>query len=816
MFRFLFLLFILEAFFQQIIYAQNPGEAKVGRIAGKLTDATTQKPVEFASVMVLRPQDSSLVSGALTKEDGQFVIEKIAFGNYIIKIQSIGYETFKKAEINLTAEKPFYILKDVKIVSTATSTEEVIIEGEKRLIQTSIDKKIFNVSQTLVTTGGTAKDVLEQVPSVSVDNEGNISLRGSNNVTIFIDGKPSTLSGSLDNIPSNAIERVELMTNPSAKYDPQGMAGIINIVLKKERKPGYNGNISLNIGSRNKANSSASINYNYGKINLSGMYSFRYSENYSFGSSFRKQYLDDKTFFLNQENDGNTISNTHMAKLGLDYNINSKNSLGFSFTYNYNLRRQDEDLQYKEWIEPGTGFDAYARENFLNDWGNAWDGSLNYTHKFKKEGSEISFNGSVNKSYDVEDRASEWLNTSPRLDYNSRYEQQRTINSNNSIISILQADYVTPSKKENRFESGYKTTFRQFDNDFDGKQYDTIGLIWVDKSRLSNRFIYKEQVHAGYVNYAGKYKKWGYQTGLRAEQTFINTLQVVDDTANNNSYFNLFPSAYLSRKLTESQEMQLSYTRRINRPGLGTLNPFPDYADPLNLRTGNPNLKPENIDAYELGYVMHGKKMTFSSTAYARRTFNQITRLRRIDTQGISITTFSNINNSSSYGLELISTNNWKPWLSTVASANIYRTELTGTVGQKELSRGNFSYIAKISSNIKLPKKTELQLSYNYRGPQIFPQGTMKPMHGLDAAFKAQVLKGKGTLSVTASDVLNTRKFAVTSIDENFEQEFIRKWETRVVFVGFSYRFGNAKPIMQNRKRNAGDENSGGGGDMGF
>ncbi len=813
MIRQFILIFCIKVFFIQLIYAQE--NSRTGRIAGKIVDEATMKPVEFASVMILRPVDSTLVSGALSKEDGQFVIERVPFGNYIIKVQSISYAVYTLAGVTISEEKPFYVVKELKISPANTIVDEVVIQGEQRLMQTSIDKKTFNVEQTIVTQGGTAIDVMEQIPSVSVDNEGNVSLRGSTNVTIFIDGRPSTLSGSLSSIPSSSIEKVELITNPSAKYDPQGMAGIINIVLKKERKPGYNGNITLNVGNRNKANTSATINYNYGKINLSGMYSFRYSDNYSYGSSYREQYFGNQTFFLDQRNNGNSLSNTHLSKAGLDYNFNARNVAGISVTYNYNLRRNEEDLFYREWIRPGNDFEPYSRENYLRDHGNNWDIGTYYTHKLKKQGSELSFNASVSASDDVEAQNSQWINTSQRFDFRNRYALQRTVNTNYSHIGILQADYITPLSKDRKFESGYKTTIRQFDNDFGNNQFDTVSQKWNDMSRLSNQFIYKEQVHAAYAIYSGKYKKWGYQAGLRGEQTLISTLQVVNDTANNNAYFNFFPSAYLTHKLKENQELQFSYTRRINRPGLGTLNPFPDYADPLNLRLGNPNLKPENIDAYESGYILYGRKITFTTTAYLRQTFNQITRLREIDTQGVSRTTFSNISISTNYGIEFIATNTWAKWFSTVASANIYRTELRGTIGQRELDRNNFTYIAKLSSNIKLPKRTELQLSYNYRGPQVFPQGIMRPMHGLDAAVKATFLKGKGTLSFNANDVFDTRRFAVNSEDPGFNQQFIRKWETQTFFLGFSYRFGNAKPMMNNnRKRERMDE--GGGGDMGF
>lgn len=815
MIRTLPLLLLLQVFLVTSIYAQPNPQAKNGRVTGKVTDASTQKPVEFASVMLLRPADSSIASGALTSENGQFVLENVAYGKYILKVQSISYDVFLLPNVSLSAENPSGYYPKIAIKPSATEMKEVVIEGEKRLIQTSIDRKIFNVDQIATTQGGSATDVLQQVPSVSVDNDGNITLRGSGNVTIFIDGKPSTLSGSLENIPASSIEKVELLTNPSAKYDPQGMAGIINIVLKKERKPGYNGNITANVGTGNKANASTSINYNYGKANVSAMYSFRYNDVWRDGSGYRKQFLGNDIYGLEQMSRSENLSNTHMIRLGLDYTINARNSFGISGSYNNNLRRDWENITYNEWVENGLTYKPYYRKNSLRDTDDNWDASVNYLHKFLKEGREFSLLGSVSSEAETEDMLSEWQNMSGRLANDNFYALQNIINGQNNLISVLQADYITPLKNNRKFETGYKTTLRSLDNDLTGLQYDTTNFSWADKNNLSNRFKYNEQVHAAYVNYAGTYKKWGYQTGLRGEQTIINTHQFVNNVNDDQSYFNLFPSAFLTYKIKESREIQLSYSRRINRPWLGALNPFPDYADPLNLRTGNPDLKPENIDAYELGYVAYSKKMTFTSSVYLRNTFNMMTRVRSIDSSGVSTTTFANINSSANYGLELIANNNWFPWLTTTASANLFRTELSGNIGQSEVENSNFTYMAKLNANIKLPKKIDFQLSGHYHGPTIFPQGEMKPMYAADAALKAPVLKGKGTISVSLNDIFNTRRFAFYSAGPGFAQDFTFKRETRILFVGFTYRFGNAKPMQNKQPRRQMNENNGDG-DMGF
>ncbi|MGZ5282300.1 MAG: TonB-dependent receptor plug domain-containing protein, partial [Bacteroidia bacterium] len=454
MIRQLSIFLLLQAFFTTTIYAQPNQQTKTGRITGKITDANTQKPVEFASVTLLRPADSSIVSGALTSENGQFELENIAFGKYVLKVQSISYSVFLQNNISLSEENPAGYYPKIAIKPLTVEMDEVVIEGEKRLIQTSIDRKIFNVDQIATTQGGTATDVLQQVPSVAVDNDGNITLRGSGNVTIFIDGKPSTLSGSLENIPASSIEKVELLTNPSAKYDPQGMAGIINIVLKKERKPGYNGNITANVGTGNKTNASTSINYNYGKVNTSAMYSFRYNDVYRNGNSFRRQFLGEDIFALEQKSHSENLSNTHMIRLGLDYNINRRNSLGFSGSYNNNLRRDWENITYKEWIENGLNYDPYSRRNKLVDQDNNFNASINYTHKFLKEGREFSAISSVSSEAEIEDMHSQWMNTSVRMIDNNQYALQNIVNGSNNLVGTFQADYVTPLVNNRKFETG--------------------------------------------------------------------------------------------------------------------------------------------------------------------------------------------------------------------------------------------------------------------------------------------------------------------------------------------------------------------------
>jgi iron complex outermembrane recepter protein len=797
-----FLLLFAFSCFSTLVYGQS------GIIRGKVVDAGTGAPIEFATIIVFKDTDSTVVNGGSSNAEGFLLVDNLPLGKYRAKIQFLGYKPASFPDINLTPEKPVFALGQVKLLSESVEVQEVVVQGDRPMMQTSIDKKVFNVSKSLVSEGGSATDVLKQVPSVDVDVDGKISLRGSENVTILIDGKPSSITGgergaSLEHLPGNIIERVEVITNPSAKYNPEGVSGIINIVTKKNRAPGYNGQVNATAGTWNKFNGSAAINYNVGKVNLFGNYAYRHNQMNNSGTSLRRNFYSDTVFYLDQENIGAVSMNSHTLQAGLDYNVNEKNTINFSSVFNSNNRRRFEDIFYNNLDENKYLTQSFSRSNFEPSTGLSFNGNISYKHNFKKQDETLTLSGNYSAGRDMDSLIAGWFNTTK--------PGERTHSVNYNSLSTIQGDYALPLPKDSKLEAGFMGTFRDIDRDFTAENQD--GRFWLYDFDRSNHYVYDENIFAGYATYQNHIKTIGYQLSLRAEETQTKFHQEVDDSTVRRNYFSLFPGLHLSYKLNEKNELQLSYSRRINRPRVHDLNPFIDYSDPFNLRSGNPNLKPEYIDAYELGHIYQDKKMTLGSTLYYRFTHDKLTYIRTIDTStGITITTSTNAATASAAGLELIANNTWSAWFNTAASVNLFRNELQGSIEGTGYSRSNVTVNGKLTINFQLQKKTSLQLSYNYRGPMLAPQGVLLPMHGMDAGLKMSVLKNMGSLNVTLNDVFNTRKFGIKGTGQGFDVDFVRRRESRILYVGLTCRFGNGKlqPTKQKKQQRPQDN----GGDM--
>jgi outer membrane receptor protein involved in Fe transport len=820
----LFCFFIFLLFFQYIS-AQQPGfrgqgGPPVGQIKGFLIDPSTKEYIEYAAVALIRSRDSIAVHGILTDSTGKFHFTELSYGRYAIKISCIGYKNYFKDSLLIRPGKEIIDLGNLELIPVALTTEDVVIEAERGNLEIGAEKKVFNVEKNLVSQGGTAQDILQQIPSVTIDSDGQASLRGNGNVTILINGKPTALTGNsrsaiLEQIPANLIDKVEVITNPSARYDADGAAGIINIVLKQNRKPGYFGSINFNAGTNYKYNTGFTFSYGTSKFNLSTSYSFRYNEMWLNGYSFRKNSLADTFFYFDQNNNGNTIRRTHGANLSLDYRINDKNTLGLNASFNTNTNPKFEALENRYLNERKIQTDNSPRFNFEDESRLGWDFGLNYQKLFKNSEQKLIalFNYSGNRSVsEFNARQTGWL---PERYYGEI--RQRNGSKDNFDLGILQIDYLNPFKNGGRLEAGLKSIVRNIDNDFLAESYNFSSASWVNDIHLTNHFVFNEQVHAAYGIYAGKFKKIDYQAGLRLEQAFTQSEQLTQKGAYQYNYFSFFPSLHLAYKLNDLNHFQLNYSRRINRPEVSSLNPFINYTDPLNQRQGNPFLRPEYINSYELQHILYSKKLTLTSTLYYRLTTSQMVRYRYLNEAGIAITTFNNLNDGHSYGAEFIAINRWTKFWNTTASFNLFGLELKDAAITGGVARRGVSFVGKVISNFTIVKNLELQLSYDVIGPRVIPQGKFYEIHALDAALRYSLLKGKGTITFNVSDIFDTRRFRIYTESSNFQQEFMRKRESRIAYLGFNYNFGNMKPQQNNKNRRQNREGGGdSGGDMQF
>lgn len=787
---------------------------QIGHVYGKLVDANTKKPVPYASVALLKLRDSSVVTGMLTKENGEFSLESLPLGTFNMRITFMGYETVYK-KIALGPQNFDQDLGNIRLKPDAKMLGTVEVSGQKSAFTMGIDKKVFNVDRNLTSVGGTAQDVLKNVPAVNVDIDGNVTVRNAS-PTIFVDGKPSTLT--LDQIPADAIESVELITNPSAKYDAEGMSGIINIVLKKNKRAGINGMVMAGAGTGDKYNGGGNINVRQGKVNLFANYMINSMRNWGNGTTDRTNFFNGGTSSLYQESDSRSGPRFQFGRIGLDYYLDNRNTISIS--------QNIVDGNFKNYENLFSSFNkGDSMSNRIND--NRF-GFRNYTtqlgfkHTFAEPNKEWTADFNYNRS--TNDRNGSFLTDPVNTAAQSTYQ---TNNSDGKTTFItIQTDYTDPIGKNGKLEVGLKTTLRNYSSVYNVFDQDTTSGDFIFNNLLSNDYKYKEQIYAGYVNYAGTIGTFGYQGGLRVEQ-YVYSGEIPSEGKEfkpTRARPGFFPSLYLSQKLKNDQELQLNYSRRVTRPNFFQLIPYRDYTDPLNQREGNPNLRPEFTNSVEFSYAKNWKTANFLGTVYYRNTNNLLSTISEPLGTDTLLTTFVNADNNNNYGAELTLKNTFFKIWDVTTNVNFYQTELTYTQDKQSYKNSNFSWMAKINSELKLPANFTLQISGNYQAPTIAlptgsgggrgggggggfgmvpvsAQGTIKGMSSVDAGLKKDFLKNKtASLTLSLSDVFNTRQYELNQVAPAFTQDYIRKRESRILRLTFSYRFGKFDAQIFKRK----------------
>lgn len=777
---------------------RNINRTGSGKISGTLIDSASNNPLESATVTISKSRDSIIVSGALTDEDGVFLLERVPFGTYTAKFNFIGYQPTILENLILNVKNPAIDLGIVRLVPGTVIVNGIEVTADREDFQLGIDKKVFNVEKNITSIGGSATDVLKNIPSVSVDIDGNVSLRGNTNVTVLIDGKPSGLTGSdriaaLDQIPASSITNVEIITNPSAKFDPDGLSGIINLVMKKNDEIQSNGSMSLSAGTKDKYNATANFNYRSSKISLNTNYSFRLFNMNGTSADSRENFLTDSTFYLNQTGTSQEMRRSHLGKLSLDYYLDKRNTLSIGGTYNNIKGTESHIIQYNDLDlnQNLTGL-SYSNSN-ENSSGYSFDLAMDYKLTFKdpqhKLTADVLYSSADRKNdagYILSDNIVNGVpvNTNPSL--------QNTFTNNKFNITTVMVDYSHPISENSNFQTGYKSIFRNINNNFTSESFNDTLPQWISDVNLNNNFIYHEQIHAVYGTYTNAIKDFSFMVGLRGEAAYTKGDLANTGQSYKNNYFSIFPTSHILQKFGKNDEMQLSYSRRINRPNIRQLNPFIDYEDPLNLRQGNPYLKPEYIDSYELGYARYWKKSTVMSSIYLRQIHDMITRIQTIDTTGVSMTTFQNLNSGTSYGFEFISKTGIFGWWDLTSNFNFYRTILKGTVGTSDLNSDNYSWSIKMISSMTIWEFLQFQLTGNYDGPRTMAQGKTDPSYYIDMGIKADFTKSKAlSLSLNLNDILNSRKMSSTTSGTGFTEEASRRRDSRFGMMTFTYRFGN-------------------------
>lgn len=800
--------------------AQTTGS---GKLTGKVVDVQTNETVPFATAVLINKKTKATVKVAQTDADGNLVMNSLPDGTFSFKISFVGYQTMVRDSIVISARQQLINLGSIKMhPAKGNVLSEVTVTGKKSPIQLGIDKKVFAVDQSIVSEGGSAGDLLQNVPSVQTDADGNVSLRGSTGVKILIDGKPSLIAGGdvaqvLASIPASSIETVEVITNPSSKYDAEGQSGIINIVLKKNTKLGMNGNVALTAGNRDNYNGNASLSYQNNKINIYGNYGYRYGTRVGGGFNNITYKPQDsipnvprrELAYAQQLTDSRSVDKTHNFKAGIDYTLTPKDVISFSGGFNIRDNDKRDLLQINQFKAMGAPLQLSNRINTTDGSGHSFDTNLDYSHKFKPN-QELTFNfgysEGTNDNFQQYNTDIYSKNGQPYTDPNP--EIRNNINDGKNANYNIQADYNMPLGKFGKLETGYRSQIRISDNNSIATLFDTPSNQFVNDFRLSNIFHSKDQVHALYFNYQNQIKNFGYQIGLRAEDAELNTTSRGFDQTGaaieapaRIAYKRLYPSVYLTQKFTDDQQVQLSYTRRVNRPRPWDTNPFIDYSDPLSWRQGNPNLLPEDVHSFELGYSKFWKKVTLISSVYVRQTNDLIQRVRSTpDSAGVIIITPRNLTKDLSSGFELIAkVDVVKAWNFT-ANVNIYHSKIDAVPEYNIPGNSGVNWNANITNNFVLPYNLTLQLKGDYSSPQVMAQGKFNRMYSVDGGAKYDFSNKKSSLSLSVRDIFNTRKWGAVISDSNTITDFQRYQKGPIANITYSYRFGKTTFTKKSKK----------------
>ncbi len=783
------------AFFSLLVVCQlnlSAQKQMPGTIFGFVIEKSSDKPLEFAQIILKKAKDSTFVQGAVADNKGKFQFEKIPAGEYLVTYSFIGFENMKTPAFKIGGGVNRLNLGKLYISEAAKTLNEVEVTGRKSTFVNSIDRKTFNVGEDLMSKTGSLSDLLQNVPSVQVDIDGNVSLRGSENVTILINGKPSAMmnlnrAAVLQQIPANSIEKIDVITNPSAKYKPDGTSGIINIVLKKNKSLGLNGSASVNAGNENRYNSNVAINYNPGKWNFFGNVGLRQDARQRINDISTQTLLNGKeeSFIRNHsESDARPISN--IAGLGADFKPNDKNRFGLSANYNYRFQRQSDisvytidSLQYKK--------EDYNRDRYLPEMESDLELASFFQHNFGKEGHDLNLNYTSSFTKEYEDNYYTNIYRIPRIQTN--YDNMLYHHANRE--SQLLAEYSNPLSEESKLEAGFELD--HLNNDMDLRR-DTTAMnktIFMRDNSRSNQFIRSENTKVLYVTFEHEMGKFGFLAGLRGELTNTSANLVTKNTVLKNQYNRLYPTLHTSYKISEKHELQLNYSHRIRRPEDEQLNPFPEYQDMHNIRAGNPYLKPEDIHSFELGYQFKRKSTTFISTAYCRFNYNGITSITKTSGDTL-ISTLQNLGKSTSAGLEFILSTSIGKFATLNLSSNTFYNIIDASALGFSNNKENVSFTLNGSLGINLTKSTVWQITSIYTGEQLTPQGKKLSSFVLNTGLKQDLLKKRAAFILTISDAFNSLRMKSIIDTPEIQRYENRKRSARIIYCGFTYNFGNS------------------------
>ena len=803
-----FQLILLLVLFPLSVVAQKPIEKKIS-ISGKVLEKGSKVAVEYATLSFKNTTTKELF-GAMTDATGTFTFE-ITPGEYSGEIELMSY---KKTIIAAKKYTENAFLGTFTLEADISQLQDVVVIAEKSTVEIKLDKRVYNVGKDMMVKGGTVSDVLDNVPSVTVDTEGNVALRGNENVKILIDGKPSGLAGinvadALKLLPADAVEKVEVITNPSARYDAEGGGGIINIVIRKGKSNGINGSIIVSTGDPENYGVSTSLNKKGTNFNLFSNFGYNYRNNPGNSLTNAEYFNSDGTTsrYINERRTNERLSEGYNANFGIDLNLSKSLTWTNALTFRESSGKNPDNVFF-------YNYDALQNPTFvrnrLND-ANSDEFSIeytsNFTKKFEKDGHQLTVDIAVSQN-----RENEIATIYDQIIGDpSTLFTEITDNKQSQQRNLFQTDYVLPIGKDGRFEAGYRGSFQEGITEFE----------ITPTSSYSNTLEYNEYVNSFYTQYGSKINKFSYFLGLRFEVSNIDVNSLTANDYNNKKYNNLFPSATLNYEISEKSSMSISYSKRINRPRGRFLNPFSTYSSNINVFQGNPDINPSLTDAIDVGYLTKWDKLTFSTSAYVNVTnaaFQFIRKESGLFVQGVPVIISTPINLAKEYRAGFEFNLNYTPykWWRLNGNFNLFRNETQGNYRYTNYLNAvvvqNFDNIAltwtsRLSSKISLPYKIDWQTNVSYEAPQTTAQGKRLGNYGINLAFSKDVLNDKGTIALNVSDVFNSKKRIIETHIENVVSSYSEmQMRVRQITISFTYRFNKKKTDKERTKREEGGE----------
>lgn len=790
--------------FSLLGYAQ-PGKAKL-KVTGKVIEKISKQPLEYATITLKNTANPKMIAGGVTNDKGEFAID-VTSGTYDIIVEFI---SFKSTEIKQKSITDNLSLGTIGLAEDAAQLNEVVVRAEKTTVEIKLDKKVYNVGSDLMVKGGTVSDVLDNIPSVAVDAEGNVSLRGNENVRILIDGRPSNainITEALRLIPADAIEKVEVVTNPSARYDAEGGGGLLNIILKKGKNQGFNGTFIANTGYPDNHGISGTLNYKTEKFNLFTTQGYNYRNNPGNGLTNSKYFNTDGSVknYVYEDRSNDRFNNAYNGTAGIEWYIDKSTSWTNSINYRKSNGNNEDNVFQDNYDKDFVYEFTRNRLNKEDSDSENFEFASNFIKNFKKEGHKLSVDVSISNNKDLN---SALISDKTTNDPVVKFDDSR--NNQDQKRNLFVVDYVLPLGKGQQFEAGYRGDFTNLNTDY------AVTSSGTSVSIFTNFLEYKEKVNAFYTQYGVKVNKLSMLFGLRYEDSNIDINFLQTNDFNTKKYGNLFPSAFFTYELSDKSSASISYSKRIQRPRGRFLNPFNNFSSNINIFVGNPDLDPALTDAIDFGYIKRWEKLTLSTSLYYNNTKDAFQFVRRDSgntVNGIPVIESSPINLGTEMRTGFEVNLNYSPykWWKLNSNFNFFAVQTRGdfvyTNSSNQEITQNFDFDAtswstRLTSKITLPAKIDWQTNLTYNGPQDNAQGKRLGVLAMNLGFSKDILKDKATVAFNISDVFNSRKMMSETLIQSVESYSEMQFRERQFTLSFTYRFNKAKNEREKPKKN--------------